>query len=177
MTFCPTNHTCAWKLASHLHSGRWQTHQCLKWVRGGIGKLRRETICLQYTQSSVHSITHPNANTISQWASDIQKLGLQRDREKIQIKLNTPFAISPQVPSVNMTWQRISVLLLILLLWGCRMHLQQQVLLRAEVHLHSLLFPSHPVPQLQIDCPSAPTLGYSSWNACLCCQITPLQAP
>lgn len=48
--------------------------------KGGMGKLKRETICLQYTHFSVHSITHQNANI--QWAGNIQKLGLQKDREK-----------------------------------------------------------------------------------------------
>lgn len=42
VTFCPTNHIRARKLASHLHPGRWQTHQCLKWVRGaGDGKVKK----------------------------------------------------------------------------------------------------------------------------------------
>lgn len=91
VTFCPTNHIRARKLASHLHPGRWQTHQCLKRVKGGqgTGKLKRETICLQYTHLSVHSITCQNANTTSQWAGNIQKLRLQRDKGKIQKKFNT----------------------------------------------------------------------------------------
>lgn len=91
VTFCPTNHIRARKLASHLHPGRWQTHQCLKGVKGGqgTGKLKRETICLQYTHLSVHSITRQNANTTSQWAGNIQKLRLQRDKGKIQKKFNT----------------------------------------------------------------------------------------
>lgn len=104
VTFCPTNHIRARKLASHLHPGRWQTHQCLKWVKGGrgTGKLKRETICLQYTHLSVHSITCQNANTTFQWAGDIQKLSLQRDREKIQKKLNTFSRFLPKF--CQLTW-------------------------------------------------------------------------
>lgn len=99
VTFCPTNHIRARKLASHLHPGRWQTHQCLKGAKGGqgTGKLKRETICLQYTHLSVHSITCQNANTTFQRAGDIQKRSLQRDRGKTLKKLNTFSRFLPEL--------------------------------------------------------------------------------
>lgn len=67
--------------------------------------------------------------------------------EKTQKKLNTSLLISPKVLSVNMRRQHISAPPNTLRLQDvCS---QQQVLLSAEVHLWSLLFPSHPAPQLQ----------------------------
>lgn len=133
---------------------------------GGMGKWKRETICLQYTHFSVHSITHQNANTVVQWVGDVQKLSLQKDREKIRKKLNTSFLISPHVLSVNVRQHHISVLLLIL--WGCRMCVSSSKFSKEQKCIY-MSFCSHPtlLPSYkEADCPFAPVVGYSSSNPC-----------